>query len=384
MPFDTYSLYYLEINIFCIIILSLVYLLYGKEKNNNSESKAFKYVIIVTIIYCLSDIFAALLKKESFSGVRTLLYISNIVFIAFPLGLIYFWEKYVFYRLNYLGYKRNFIHIIFTIILAIFLLLDCSTPITKFSFVLNNQNTYSRGLGAYIIPFVSFAYLLYITFNVLILSLKNDYITAKEDTTSISMFTIPPLIAAAIQILVYGCTCSQVGFTISILLVFIKSQMSLISKDKLTGLNNRNEFEKYLNDVKKTAHSLLISFTDIDNFKDVNNKFGFYEGDLMLQSVAKALTDSALLLKEHVFISRYDNDEFVIVIKDCSESTKNKLEANIEKKINECNNNLQKSLQLSVSTVSIFDIIAEPSDIKVMLHEAKDMMSKIRNSKNID
>lgn len=383
MVFNPYNLYYLEINIFCIIILSLVFVLYSKEKNNSSEAKAFNNVILVTIVYCISDIFAALLKNQTFTGVRALLYISNIVFIAFPLGLIYFWEKYVFYRLNYLGYKRNVLNYIFTGILIVFLLLDISTPYTGFSFILDENNLYSRKIGAYLIPFVCFAYLLYITFNVLILSLKNDYITAKEDTTSISMFTIPPLVAAAIQILIYGCTCSQVGFTISILMVFITSQMNMISKDKLTGLNNRSEFEKYLNDIKKSAHSLLISFTDIDNFKELNEKIGFYEGDLMLQSVAKAITESALQLKEHVFISRYDNDEFVIVLKDCSENAKKKLEDNINKKIEEYNQNLQKNIQLSVSTASIFDIISEPSDIKVIIHEAKDLMNKIRSAKKI-
>lgn len=381
MRFSTYNIYYSEINIVCILLLILVYLLYGRDKNNNSEVKSFKNVIVVTILYCISDIFAALLKNHDFTGVRVCLYAANIVFIAFPLGLIYFWEKYVYHRLNYIGYKRNWVNYVFTVILAIFMILDLSTPFTGFSFTLDSMNSYSRGIGAYIIPFVCFGYLLFITFNILFLGLKDEYIFAKEETSSLSMFAIPPLIAAAIQILFYGCTCAQVGFTFSILLVFITGQMNLISKDKLTGLNNHFEFEKYLNDVKKSARSLLVCFSDIDNLKEINTSYGYYEGDIMLQSVARAITEAALQLKQHVFIARYDNDEFAVIVKDCTEATKKKLEENIEAKISECNNNLQKSIKLSVSTVAVFDIISEPSDVKVMLNESRDLMNKIRNAK---
>lgn len=381
MTISTYSLYYLETNIICIILLAIIFLLSCKDHNKKTETKSFLSVIVVTIIYCISDICAALFKTQDFNGVRTILYISNIVFIAFPLSLIFYWEKFVFYKLYYLGYKRNWVHYLINTILIIFLILDCSTPITHFSFSLDTNNMYSRELGAYLIPFVCFAYLLFITFKTLFLGLKSNYISAREDISSISLFAIPPLIATAFQIIFYGCTCAQVGFTISILLVFIQNQMTLISKDKLTGLNNRAEFDEYINSIKKTSSSMVLCLIDIDNFKKVNEELGYNEGDKLLQKVAQAITEAALELKKHVFVSRYEKDVFAIVINECSEVIKNKLEENISKNISDLNNSLQKSMQLTVSTVANFSIISDPSDVKTLLRETKDLLEKISNAK---
>lgn len=381
MSISTYSLYYLETNIFCIILLAITFLLSCKDYNKKTETKSFLNVIIVTIIYCISDICAALFKTQDFNGVRAILYISNIVFIAFPLALIYYWEKFVFYKLYYLGYKRNWVHYLINIVLVIFLVLDCSSPITHFSFSLDSNNIYSRGIGAYLIPFVCFAYLIFITFKTLFLGLKSNYISAREDISSISLFAIPPLIATAFQILFYGCTCAQVGFTISILLVFIQNQMTLISKDKLTGLYNRTEFEDYINTVKRTASSMILCLVDIDSFKHVNEISGYTEGDKILQKVAQSITEAALELKKHVFVSRYEKDAFAIVITDCSEDIKTKLEESINKNINKLNESLQKSTQLSVSTVTNFSIISDPSDVKTLVRETKDLLERISNAK---
>ena len=381
MPFNTYNLYYLETNIFCIILLLIVFILSCRDRNKKKETQSFLNVITVTIIYCISDICAALLKGHDFNNVRTLLYISNIIFIAFPLSLIFFWEKFVFYKLFYLGYKRNWVNYIINVVLIVFFILDCSTPITHFSFSLDANNIYSRGLGAYLIPFVCFAYLIFITFKTLFLGLKSNYISAREDISSISIFAIPPLVATAIQILFYGCTCAQVGFTISILLVFIQNQMTLISKDKLTGLYNRTEFEEYINTAKKTASSMILCLVDIDSFKRVNEISGYNEGDKILQKVAQSITEAALELKKHIFVSRYEKDAFAIVVTDCSEDIKNKLEENIDKKIATLNESLQKATQLTVSTVANFCIISDPSDVKTLVRETKDLLEKISNAK---
>ena len=74
-------------------------------------------------------------------------------------------------------------------------------------------------------------------------------------------------------------------------------------------------------------------------------------------------------------------DAFAIVITDCSEDIKTKLEESINKNINKLNESLQKSTQLSVSTVTNFSIISDPSDVKTLVRETKDLLERISNAK---
>ena len=59
--------------------------------------------------------------------------------------------------------------------------------------------------------------------------------------------------------------------------------------DVLTGLYNRNAYDKYVSDIecKKIDGDFLIALFDIDDFKIINDEKGHIEGDNVLQYVAK-------------------------------------------------------------------------------------------------
>lgn len=79
--------------------------------------------------------------------------------------------------------------------------------------------------------------------------------------------------------------------------------------DNLTGILNRgaaqDEIIKKLNENKGLGALIMI---DLDNFKDVNDSYGHYEGDRVLIDTAKLLIQ---IFKGHV-IARLGGDEFII------------------------------------------------------------------------
>ncbi len=89
-----------------------------------------------------------------------------------------------------------------------------------------------------------------------------------------------------------------------------------VRTDKLTGLNNRGEFDRFLSatisGIPEGKNLYLILF-DADNFKIINDKFGHPEGDKALQYIADALRKVSL--DSGSFCARYGGDEFVIVSK---------------------------------------------------------------------
>ncbi len=106
----------------------------------------------------------------------------------------------------------------------------------------------------------------------------------------------------------------------------------IATHDNLTSLPNRfmlsNILEHTIDIAKRTKNSIAVLFLDLDDFKNINDNFGHYEGDKVLIEVAKRL--KKMLCKDD-FICRFGGDEFVILL----EHIKcNKDVADIVKKLN--------------------------------------------------
>ncbi|NRA60662.1 MAG: GGDEF domain-containing protein [Psychrobium sp.] len=86
-------------------------------------------------------------------------------------------------------------------------------------------------------------------------------------------------------------------------------------RDFLTGLGNRSYFDETLSYMSATAQRENRAFSlvilDLDNFKQVNDKYGHHEGDIVLKQFAKILIN-ALRTNDHVF--RFGGDEFVLLL----------------------------------------------------------------------
>lgn len=97
-----------------------------------------------------------------------------------------------------------------------------------------------------------------------------------------------------------------------------KELKEISTRDQLTGLYNRREFEKTIkkewrNSIRKAA-PISIIMIDIDNFKEFNDNYGHLAGDNCLQKVSKVMQNT--LKRPRDFIARYGGEEFVAVLPD--------------------------------------------------------------------
>ena len=82
--------------------------------------------------------------------------------------------------------------------------------------------------------------------------------------------------------------------------------------DPLTELDNRRSLYEYINnELIEGQDKLSVMFIDLDNFKQLNDKFGHLYGDKILIDFSKELKD----ICKDGFISRIGGDEFVLVWK---------------------------------------------------------------------
>lgn len=85
--------------------------------------------------------------------------------------------------------------------------------------------------------------------------------------------------------------------------------------DGLTGLANHRTFQARLQQAiahtRRTEQPLSLILTDIDHFKQVNDRYGHPVGDAVLQSVAEILGPAARL---NDLVARYGGEEFVLLL----------------------------------------------------------------------
>ena len=88
--------------------------------------------------------------------------------------------------------------------------------------------------------------------------------------------------------------------------------------DALTGLINRQEFERRLDEAMDTAHAEeaahMLFYMDLDRFKAVNDSCGHLAGDNMLREVAGLIKDE---VRDSDFVGRLGGDEFGALLIGC-------------------------------------------------------------------
>ena len=136
-----------------------------------------------------------------------------------------------------------------------------------------------------------------------------------------------------------------------IFVVHILSQAKAVSRDFLTGMNNRNELYRYLthmfekgDDLNSTLHLIFI---DVNKFKSINDTYGHSQGDKALIALSDALKKSAF--SRNCFLSRYAGDEFVVVMRETPEQSVENFISNLLENIRMTNESSVNPFTLSVS-----------------------------------
>jgi diguanylate cyclase (GGDEF)-like protein len=100
----------------------------------------------------------------------------------------------------------------------------------------------------------------------------------------------------------------------------IVNQMRTIERlsmiDQLTNIPNRRSFDERLNMEWKQAireqTPISILMIDVDKFKNVNDKYGHQQGDIVLQSIANTFSHS--FRRPGDFAARWGGEEFVVLL----------------------------------------------------------------------
>ncbi|VHR75631.1 signaling protein [Clostridioides difficile] len=158
-----------------------------------------------------------------------------------------------------------------------------------------------------------------------------------------------------------------------------KEILSLAYEDKVTHIGNQNKFyrecSKYLLD--KPSLNYIIVYFDINNFKMINDTFGYEFGDNLLITIAKALKEE---LTEGEVYARLSSDYFAIF---CDyKNGKNKRIRKIDSIRNNIESNLSIVFEISLC-VGIYFVEEGEVDIQKAVNKAN-MARSVAKGKNIN
>ncbi|BDC92868.1 GGDEF domain-containing protein [Treponema bryantii] len=304
----------IEVDSFCAVIMGI--LLYSLFKNYDRQTKQRYYMraIIAGIVSFLCDVNWGLIEGGFIPEPREANFLTNAVYEISSVMMGYYWLCYVETALDSRFIKTKYLKHIAKLPVIIIIGGVIASVYNGALFYIDTNNFYHR--GDYIMLHVAMCqlYTIITSVHAFIKSLGCKVCLKAKEYKILSMFLIFPLVIGIIQIVVPAVPSVSVGVTLAFLFVYIDLQNLLISVDALTGLNNRNQLIRFLIPKLKAGadnDKLYAFMLNVNKFRNINNSYGHYEGDMALIRCANAL--KAVNDNTANFIGRYDSDKFIII-----------------------------------------------------------------------
>jgi len=307
---------HIDLNIFCLIVCGML-LLYtnGRKEHHSIRDRLFLALVITNIVLLILEIITWMVNGNPSSTAVFLNSTHNVLAIAInPLPAL-LWAMYIDSQVVQDELRLRKLFVPFTLPLILFMGFAFLNPITHWLFYIDSNNFFHRGPLYNLLAGVNTFY--FGASYIIILAHKKQI---AKHYYPLLIFPLPIIVGALLQYFFNGLSLMWSGLTLSLLFVYNSIQTKKLTTDFLTGVSNRMGFEQYFNSILNNAHGEPFGgiILDIDNFKQINDRYGHRAGDKALQTAADLLRKS---LRKDDFLARYGGDEFIIIVNTRHRST---------------------------------------------------------------
>ena len=337
---------YIITEIFCVLFSIGIIIKANKNVGTDLQMRHFRGMAMFFIIYLLSDIFWALGQSKLIPFNMTLNKVSNAIGLVAVALLTLGWCIFVIYRID--QFKSRNMKLLIRMhyaIAAIDVVITITSIFTGFYFYIDNNDIFKFADGYIVHIIFTFIQLFGSGIYSFMQSFSNKQVKIRKEYRLPLFFIIVPSATAILEGILPLTPIVPLGIFLPIHYAFLEIQNSEIYSDALTGLNNRRRMEIFLQDMihnSSPENSFGFYMIDVNDFKQVNDKFGHIVGDRTLQLVANALHNVSDRLQG--FCARYGGDEFVLIAKD---------EADIQEEIQKEVNILREKCSDLIPTISV-------------------------------
>ncbi len=289
-------------------IIGMVMVIYVSVMAHNNHHM-IKYVkrgflfsgLALFILYCFDMSWYVMYYKCPLSSSTDfwLNFVTCMVYLMMPLALISFSAFYTHVKRR----PRHYVGLVSIILLAVADIANIFTPLLF----------YHKNSEMHFLPLGTVMHLLcFIAFIILLLDMIGEESFDYEDSFLISFVGITMLLGLLASWLNYDVKTLWVALGISYLLLYLAIAERYNKKDSITGLPNRNAYDKAAAHIKANYNSILV--IDMNNLKKYNDTMGHAAGDKYIFATARTISDA---FADCGKFYRIGGDEFCLVSK-CS------------------------------------------------------------------
>lgn len=310
------ALTYLQTNLIAAIALIIMRINAGRTLSYSWRNRALRFIMVLLLFVLICNTAFWGLNGQQFAGAAILLQILNLAYFAILEFIAFLWYLYVYDVLNNGIGQRGRIVLLPATPILIFWAVLITNPWSKLIFYIDEHNQYCRGKLYLLHTIVTVGYVGVATCLAFFAGLKEESEERRKECRWMVYFAMLPLVGGILQMLNYGLDLVLSFTTASVLMVYINVQQKQVTRDALTGLNNRRRLDQYLDELdgqnwgRKACHMILF---DVNRFKKINDTYGHITGDAVLKLVADQM--KRVFGNSTSFLARYGGDEFVIILK---------------------------------------------------------------------
>ena len=357
-----------------------------KVRDENKTSKTYniylKLLISITL-FLVCDLLAVVFIETMFLVSKFILLLSNSLYFLFGALNVYYFNEYLGVRTEFIQDSKGKLFRVLPVLIVIIMLVV--NLFVKNIFFIDEFNLYHQGKMLFLYYVISYFYFIDVIVNFVTTWKKEK--RSQQELKKLVILALLPLIALIVQIFNHRTTLIGVGFTISVLMIFLDGVKSNSTIDELTGINNRRAFNISANKLFSDNNNVMfLMLADVNDFKKINDEYGHLMGDRALVDIAFVLKMAIKETKKNYFLARFGGDEFIIVGKYDNEDTIKELIDSIKKE--ECLiNNSNKSYKITMSIgyaiknnshLSVDDLIEE-ADVNMYMNK-KELKKKSKKA----
>lgn len=338
--------YTIQADAYALVILGIIYVNYKTRADlTNTSNKIFLLLVFLNAAILCLDIVLFVLDGAPGLYPRLVFSLSTCLFyILIPLPPL-LWLAYTDYFIHRDRLRLKRYGVLASLpAVTIGLLSIASLFWDNFIFSIGSDNRYHRGPLFFIVAIICHLYILFTAFLLIYMRKKIRH----EDLIPLLLCALPPYLASLLQVKLYGIAVLWPALTLSLLLLFVFIQSTLMNTDHLTELFNRREYDRYLSNLAQRRKKKYIAgiMMDLDYFKRINDLYGHSSGDTALVYLSEILRKS---FRQNDFIARIGGDEFAVILELNEKSALDLLVKRLEDNILSFNDAYKVPYRLSVS-----------------------------------
>lgn len=178
-----------------------------------------------------------------------------------------------------------------------------------------------------------------------------------------------------------GDTVLQLSYSDEIEKEYHAKLFNFAARDALTGLYNKrfmfNELENYSRIARRSGRAYCIIMIDIDDFKQINDRFGHLSGDEYLKQLAALILGS---LRDQDIAGRIGGEEFLVILPETAIDGAFQLAVRIRKTVEEFVLRYQKAEIRTTISAGVCQYEKSINDVKEFLDLADRAMYEAKKS----